>query len=48
MLAIAYGAVLTASGLWIWRRVLKDYVLTTMSRASRSVFHQGFDGRCEM
>ena len=25
MLAIAYGVVLTASGLWIWRRVLKDY-----------------------
>ena len=25
MLAIAYGVVLTASGLWIWRQVLKDY-----------------------
>ena len=25
MLAIAYGVVLTASGLWIWWRVLKDY-----------------------
>ena len=25
MLAIAYGVVLTASALWIWRRVLKDY-----------------------
>ena len=25
ILAIAYGAVLVGSGLWIWRRVLKDY-----------------------
>ena len=25
LLAIAYGVVLTASGLWIWRRVLRDY-----------------------
>ena len=26
MLALAYGLVLTASGLWIWRRVVKDYL----------------------
>ncbi len=25
ILAIAYGAVLVGSGMWIWRRVLKDY-----------------------
>lgn len=26
MLALAYGLVLTASGLWTWRRVVKDYL----------------------
>ena len=25
ILAVAYGLVLTFSGLWIWRRVIKDY-----------------------
>lgn len=26
VLALAYGLVLTISGLWIWRRVIKDYL----------------------
>jgi hypothetical protein len=26
VLALAYGLVLTTSGLWIWRRVIRDYV----------------------
>ena len=26
VLALAYGIVLTTSGLWIWRRVVKDYL----------------------
>lgn len=25
ILAIVYGGVLVGSGVWIWRRVLKDY-----------------------
>ena len=26
ILALAYGLVLTTSGLWIWRRVVMDYL----------------------
>ena len=26
VLALAYGMVLAISGLWMWRRVVKDYV----------------------
>jgi hypothetical protein len=26
VLALAYGLVLTTSGLWIWRRVIRDYL----------------------
>lgn len=26
VLALAYGLILTTSGLWIWRRVVKDYL----------------------
>ena len=26
VLALAYGLVLTTSGLWMWRRVVKDYL----------------------
>ena len=26
VLALAYGLVLTTSGLWIWRRVERDYL----------------------
>ena len=26
VLALAYGLVLTTSGLWIWHRVVKDYL----------------------
>ena len=26
ILALAYGLVLTTSGLWIWRRVVEDYL----------------------
>lgn len=26
LLALAYGLVLTTSGLWIWRRVVRDYL----------------------
>ena len=26
ILALAYGLILTTSGLWIWRRVVKDYL----------------------
>ena len=26
LLALAYGLVLTISGLWVWRRVVKDYL----------------------
>ncbi len=25
VLALAYGLILTTSGLWMWRRVFKDY-----------------------
>ena len=26
LLALAYGLVLAISGLWVWRRVVKDYL----------------------
>ena len=26
VLALAYGLVLTTSGLWVWRRVIRDYL----------------------
>tara|TARA_S200000501_G_scaffold286247_1_gene270663 strand:- start:299 stop:418 length:120 start_codon:yes stop_codon:yes gene_type:complete len=26
LLALAYGLILTISGLWIWQRVIKDYL----------------------
>ena len=26
VLALVYGLVLTTSGLWVWRRVVKDYL----------------------
>jgi uncharacterized protein YneF (UPF0154 family) len=26
VLALVYGLILTTSGLWIWRRVIRDYL----------------------